>query len=243
MVERRNAVSAASTNIAYGIGGDTANLKAFWISAVGVILSLISSAVAAETDMLPWKKPVPGAHAFLGDDGGGVNTATVCDTADHYRDWLRYEHPSGCQTFQHDLPVIIEVVTLDPAVDSVGDYYRPIAKVQIPSRNFTGYLNLLDLHPVIPPGTIVKYTKLGNDRLLLFPSPKIPEKDEGGIVLGESVSAKVLSYDPTSDDYFDLHVQIMDGSHAGQAGWMLAFGGVAQNGVPIDQFDKAVITK
>jgi len=214
------------------------------LGAAGVILALVSSAGAAEKDTPTWKKPVPGAQAFLGDDGGGVNTATVCDTADHYRDWLQYEHPSGCQTFQHDLPVIIEVVTLDPVTDSVaGQYYRPIVKIHIPSRNFTGYLNLDVLHPVIPPGTMVEYKKLGNGKLLLFPSPKIPAKDEGGIDLGDSVSAKVISYDPTNDDNFDFHVQITSSPHAGQTGWVLAFGAVGQDGVPIDQFDKAVISK
>jgi hypothetical protein len=49
-----------------------------------------------------------GTHAFLGDDGGGVNTATECDTADRFRDWLNMESAPGCQTFQQDLPIVIE---------------------------------------------------------------------------------------------------------------------------------------
>jgi hypothetical protein len=186
----------------------------------------------------------PGTQAFLGDDGGGVNTATVCDTADHYRDWLQYEHPSGCQTFQHDLPVVIEDVTLDPHRDEVAEeYYRPIVKVHIPSRNFIGYLTLDGLHPIIPPGTVVQYKKLGDESLLLFLSPKSPTNNEGGIDLGQSVSAKVLSYDPTNDDGFDLNLQIIDGPHAGKTGWMLASSADGQDGVPIDLFDKAVMPK
>jgi hypothetical protein len=59
------------------------------------------------------KKALPGTHAFLDSDGGGANTGTVCDTADHYRDWLRMESPSGCQAFQYGLKVVIEVVLLD----------------------------------------------------------------------------------------------------------------------------------
>ncbi len=62
--------------------------------------------------------------AFLGDDGGGVETRTVCGTADRYRDWLEGEHPSGCHTFQRELPVIIEVVTMgsiaSPSLSSTG---------------------------------------------------------------------------------------------------------------------------
>jgi len=195
----------------------------------------------AKREAPAWQKATPGTHAFLGDDGGGVNTATVCDTADHYRDWAESEHPSGCQAFQHDLPVIIEVVTLDPAIDKVAGAYQPIAKLHIPSRNFTGYTRLLGLHPVIPAGTVVHYKKIGNEKILFFPAPQIPATHETGIELGDTVIAKVLAYDPTSDDNFDLHVQIMDGSHAGETGWMLSFGAHGEDGIPIDQFDKAVI--
>jgi hypothetical protein len=98
------------------------------------------------------------------------------------------------------------------------------------------------LHPIIPPGTVVKYKKLGDGSLLLFPSPKSPTNNEGGIDLGQSVSAKVLSYDPTNDDAFDLNLQIIDGPHAGETGWMLASSADGQDGEPIDLFDKAVIS-
>jgi hypothetical protein len=122
-------------------------VKTLTIGAITAIVSIASTAIGAEREIPAWKKPDPGTHGFLGDDGGGVDTATVCDTADHYRDWLHYEHPNGCQTFQHDLPVVIEVVTRDPVTDNVaGQYYLPIAKIQIPSRNFTGYTQLLGLH-------------------------------------------------------------------------------------------------
>ena len=136
------------------------------IAAVIVVAGLYSFHECYANEAPRWKRADPGTQAFLGDDGGGVNTATVCDTADRYRDWLRYKHPRGCQTFQHDLPVVIEVVTLDRAIDNVGGVYRPIAKIRISSRNFTGYVSLLGLHPVIPSGVIVRYKRLGNDRLL-----------------------------------------------------------------------------
>jgi hypothetical protein len=77
----------------------------------------------------------------------------------------------------------------------------------------------------------------------LFQSPKIPINNEGGIDLGQSVSAKVLSYDPTNDDGFDLNLQVIDGPHAGETGWMLASSADGRDGVPIDLFDKAVIPK
>ncbi len=189
------------------------------------------------SDAPKWKRANPGTRAFLGDDGGGVNTATVCDTADRYRDWLTGEHPPGCQTFQHDLPAIIEVVSLDPAIDIAFAAYRPIAKVRIPSRNFTGYISLLGLHPVIPSGAIAYFKKLGNDHLLLFPVAKIPADNNRGVDLGERVSVEVLSYEPTKDDDWDMQVQIIDGPHARETGWMMGFGAVGDDGIPIDQFD------
>ena len=60
-------------------------MKGLWIATVSAIITLASIGYAAEAEVPAWKKATPGTQAFLGDDGGGVNTATVCDTADHYR--------------------------------------------------------------------------------------------------------------------------------------------------------------
>src|ERR1700757_23730 len=84
---------------------------------------------------------------------------------------------------------------------------------------------------------------LGDESLLLFPSPKPETNNEGGIDLGQSVSAKVLSYDPTNDDGFDLNLQIIDGPHAGETGWMLASSADGQDGVPIDLFRQSSDTQ
>jgi hypothetical protein len=203
------------------------------------MISVFSFAPSAEEDVPAWKKPAPGTQAFLGDDGGGVNTATVCDTADRFRDWLNYQHPPGCQTFQHDLPVVIEVVTVDPVEDVQGTVGLPIVKVHIPSRGFVGYLQLLGLHPLIPAGTTVHFKRTGNETIELHAKSAI---DNGkGIDLGDHVSARVISYDPSKDDDWEMHVTILDGKYAGQSGWMLSLGAEGDDGVPIDQFSRAVI--
>ncbi len=112
-----------------------------------------------KTEVPTWKKASPGTSAFLGDDGGGVNTLTVCDTADHFRDWLEYEHPAGCQTFQAGLRATIEVVVFDPVRDALRTsseiISKPLVKIHIPARKFIGYVQLLGLHPIVPPGTII----------------------------------------------------------------------------------------
>jgi hypothetical protein len=118
---------------------------------------------AAQKSIPAWHKAIPGSAAFLGDDGGGVDTLTVCDTADRYRDWLDENSPPGCQTFQHGLRAIVEVIIFDPARDIVktgsDNVGFPIAKIHIPLRNFVGYVHLDALHPVVPPNTVINFEK------------------------------------------------------------------------------------
>ncbi len=210
---------------------------------VAAMLGLAASALAAEKDVPAWHKADPGTHAFLGDDGGGVDTATVCDTADRYRDWLDQQHPPGCQTFQHDLPVVVQIVTFDPAKDIVhfhdGDLGLPIAKVHISSKRFVGYIRLQELHPIIPAEAVVQFKKVGNGTIEFLVGNDIDFKH--GIQLGDHVTAKILKYDPSNDDDW-LHVTILDGEHAGQSGWMRPAGAEADDGHPIDQFTDAVIS-
>ena len=60
-------------------------LKVVTMEVFAAMLGLVAAALAAEKDVPAWHKADPGTHAFLGDDGGGADTATVCATADNYR--------------------------------------------------------------------------------------------------------------------------------------------------------------
>ena len=196
---------------------------------------------AAESQVPTWKIALPGTHAFLGGDGGGVNTATVCDTADRYRDWLKSESPPGCQAFQHDLEVVIEIVLLDAVKDTVASTWLPLVKINIPSRNFTGYCQLLGLHPKVPAGTTIHFSPTGanTESFRLYKTADMDEKDS--LELGTEVSATVLSYDPTDDDKLELYVNIDDGPHKGEKGWMLSLVEHTDDGGVMEQFDKAAI--
>ena len=214
---------------------------------IGFALLLAAGSVVAhagdqKSDTPIWKKAAPGTAAYLGDDGGGVDTLTVCDTADHYRDWLNYEHPAGCQTFQSGLRATIEVVVFDPAEDTIrtsSDVISyPLVKIQIPARHFIGYLRLDTLHPIIPSGTIVHGKKIGEGSLQMYSDATIKDDDKG-LDLGDEFSAKVIKYDPTKEDQYDLHVTILDGVHAGQSGWMLGSFLEDDRGELVDQFSKA----
>jgi hypothetical protein len=150
------------------------------------------------------------------------------------------ESPPGCQAFQHNLPVVIELVILDDVADTTADVWLPLAKINIPSRNFTGYVQLLGLHSNVPTGAIVHFTRTGNGGIQLHGTATITEDE--GLDLGDKVSATVLRYDPTGDDKWDLYVPINDGPHAGKTGWMLSSGANTDDGNPMDQFDRAVIS-
>jgi hypothetical protein len=166
------------------------------------------SARAAEDDVPAWHKATPGTQAFLDDDGGGAETATVCDTADRYRDWIAEKHPPGCRTFNRNLPVVIESVTFDPLKDKtqLDHQVLPIAKIQIPSKHFVGYVQVIQLHPAIPPGTTIHFKKTGNETFELHKSYKYSE--EPGVDLGDHFSARIIKYDPTNDNDWDLTLQL-----------------------------------
>jgi hypothetical protein len=212
----------------------------FPFTAVLFLMALLIGKLQADENKVPaWKKALPGTHAFLGDDGGQTNTATVCDTADRYRDWLKMESAPGCQAFQHGLEIVIEVVLLDPVKDTTGSTWLPLAKINIPSRNFTGYTQLLGLHPKVPTGTRIHFTSTQGDSERLYKTADMDEKDS--LDLGPEVSATVLSYDPTDEDKLALYVSINEGPHKGQKGWMLSFLEKTDDGEIMNQFEKAVI--
>jgi hypothetical protein len=80
-------------------------------------------------------------------------------------------------------------------------------------------------------------TEGGN--LKLYATSKM--KDEG-LDLGDRVSASVIKYDPSNDEELEFYVEVLDGSHAGQKGWMIdAFSCDGEDGMLISQFSNAVV--
>lgn len=209
---------------------------------IALTLALPCSRSAADGDHVPiWRKPLPGTAAFLGDDGGGEEMATICDTAAHFREWIDSGQPPGCKQFSRGLPVVIEGVVHDPAKDTApgSTNWYPLVKIKIPSKRFVGYLQLLGgIHPVIPEGTRVHFTKIGYAPLQLAPSQHAAP--DSGPDLGEQVTAKVLQYDPSTGDR-DIYVTIMDGVFAGQSGWMFAFEADGADGQSINIFAEALL--
>lgn len=208
---------------------------------IGIALAASSFGHGQDEKIIPaWHKAGPGTVAYLGDDGGGVDTLTVCDTADRYREWLQSESPPGCQTFQNGLRAVIEVLIFDPVQDTLPNLGgRRIAKIHIPSRGFIGYVNLDGLHPIIPPNTVIMFKEDDRVPYDLYSHGDTRIKDH--VEMKGPFKAKLIQYDPSSDTNWDLHVTILDGENAGKSGWMLSFGAMAEDGRMLDQFSNAYV--
>jgi hypothetical protein len=210
-------------------------------SLIGVIVAILlalpwSIASAGGDNTSIWRKPTPGTAAFLGDDGGDENGATICDTAAHFRDWLDDDHHLGCKKFPRGLRAVIdEVVSYDPT-KYITD---AIVKITIPSAHFTGYLQLeRQIRPAIPKGAIVHFKKDVSATMRLAPS-----QDSGldiGQDIGDQATAKVIRYDPSTGDR-GLYVTVMDGIAIGKSGWMFVSEAEDGDGQPVGSFDREAL--
>jgi hypothetical protein len=63
--------------------------------------------------------------------------------------------------------------------------------------------------------------RVGNGSLKLYSGATIRDDDKG-LDLGQEFSAKVIKFDPTKRNEWDLQVMILDGLNAGKSGWMLS---------------------
>jgi hypothetical protein len=182
-----------------------------------------------------WMQPTPGRAALLGDNGGGASTATICDSADHYRDWLDSNSLSGCTQQIHGARVVIEQLVFDSAKDTAGEYKMPLAQIRSVDGSWRGYTQLQGLHPLIPKGTVVHFSRHENSTLRLDSS----QQTDDGPDLGDNVTARIERYDPTSAGA-DLYVTIVDGAFAGRSGWMYSLYADENAGANITGFVDAV---
>lgn len=197
-------------------------------------------AIAGSVNAPIWKQPLNGTTAFLGDDGGGVDTATVCDTAEHAEAWVNYGNPPGCESFPRGLKVIVKGLLLDPpGTDPSDKTIYPLVRIKIPSVDYAGYVQLFwGIHPMIPKGTTVHLRQDGADTLRLATSQNADS--ESGQNLGQKATAKVLRYDPSATG-FNLYVEILDGKYAGSTGWVLTMDAAGDDGEPPDIFAQSIV--
>ena len=182
-----------------------------------------------------WMEPTQGRAAFLGDDGGGTSTGTVCTTADHYRDWIKSNPSGGCTSYIHGTRVVIEQVIFDAAKDTAGEYQMPLVRIRAADNSWSGYTQLETLHPVIPKGTVVQFKQGGNLTLRLDST----QQTDDGPDLGDAVTAKIERYDPATGDA-DLYVTLLDGPYAGKSGWMFSLEASEIDGASLGTFSHSV---
>ena len=214
---------------------------AFIAASLGTIVahSAIAQVPASHASPIEvWRKTMPATPAFLGDDGGGADQATICRTAEAYRNWVDSAEPTSCKRVARGTAVVILKTTYDPKRDVIADTILPIVKVNVPSKHLTGYLQLRNIHPVVATGSFVQVVHDAKDDLHLAP---VPDADDGvGPDLSDKTEAKVLQYDPVSAGR-DLKVEIVGGPNAGKIGWIEGSHAESQSGISITTFPDAFI--
>ena len=202
------------------------------------VMALASAALGAEIPA--WHKAAPGTEAFLGDDGGGSDTATVCDTVDHYRAWINDEdHPGwlnvGAWTLRHNRSGHLRCGSRQRGTrDEFLELGTPIAKIKIltegSAEKVIGYTAVHELHPAIPQGTLV--SRMGDDTLRLYdPNAKQAVNIQGPF------TARLVKYDPTDDTEL---ITIVSGKDVGKSGWIRGIL-VAEDDHLVDRFSNAWI--
>ena len=196
-------------------------------------LAFVTNPAFAAED-LPWKHAVPGAHGWLGDDGGDASTATVCDTVDKYRRWLAgQDTPAGCYKFPHGLAIVVRGLINDPSPPDATGLRLNLARITIPARHYTGVVQMLGtVLPDIPVGTVVQFDVTGE--MTLQPNS---DSTGTGIHCGTAGIASVLKFSPGSEG-LSLYVQIRDGPCAGRKGWTIPMNMKSADGREVAQFDE-----
>jgi hypothetical protein len=223
-----------------------ARAATFTSTALGLVTALACGAPAHAAEPPMWQRPLPGTAAILGDDGGGEDMETMCDTAEHWREWLDATVPSavdGCARYSRGLPVVIDGdgVVFDRAVDAPSSATTglPLVKIHIPSKHVSGYVQMLGgIHPIIPAGTLVYLAAAGTDTLRLASAPDVGL--DSGPDIGKQATAKVLRYDPSTGDR-SLYVKLLDGPQAGKRGWVFDLAATGADGKPVGMFAGSVV--
>ncbi len=93
---------------------------------------------------------------------------------------------------------------------------------------WSGWLEASTLEPIIPPGTKIVLTQIGNEIPQINKSEdNASQMNEEATLLGSRVTVLLLHQDPPSGAA-NLHVRVLDGPKAGLTGWSLSDGGTLQ---------------
>jgi hypothetical protein len=139
-----------------------------------------SQSTPPRPDSYSWMQPTQRRAAYLGDDGGGSSTGTVCDSSDEYLAWLNSNSSSGCNHYNHGIPVVI-----DKTISESSQHTLPLVRIHAADSSWSGYTELLTLRPAIPKGTVIYFKREGNETLRLAST----QQSDDGPNLGDNVIA------------------------------------------------------
>lgn len=164
----------------------------------------------------PWAHATAGTRAYLTDDGGAATVATVCKTPEALHKTFDGETPASCAAHPHG--TLVTILGTQPD-DAWANGTSLIADVEVQGDGFTGWVPIMELEPLVPAGTHLTCTTIGNATPEIFPSATSPLKDR--VELGSPASVQLIKqYRYTGDA--NWYVRVLSGKHAGETGYMVA---------------------
>lgn len=155
-----------------------------------------------------WSVLRVGMNAYTGGDSDGQ---IICPTL-AAEIALDSKHPPTCLTLRRAIPVVVDAII--PCKKSDPGYGWESAHIRLHARDgsWHGFTDARGLQPDVPVGIPLDMERDWGAPLAI--------DDERGeqTVIGGSALVRLLRYDPSRDA--SLYVEILDGAHRGQRGWM-----------------------
>ena len=202
----------------------------------GNVVATKRQAVSSES----WSEARSGVRVYTGDDGGNATTLSVCSTLASLRAFMSGDSSADCSHKKRGLLAVIEqVIPAKSDTDSGSFAGAPNVEIRAADGSWSGYTTVVSLQPVVPLGTVVVMKRTGNETLNL--APRQGSDLNAGPNLGDKVTVKVLHYYPDTGDR-PLYVNVLDGTHVGQNGWMFAMDGETLDGKAVGNLDYNIAT-
>jgi hypothetical protein len=155
-----------------------------------------------------WSTLRVGMKTFAGGQDA-YSGLTVCPTL---ATLLAGQLSDQCQTISFGAPAIVDAIIPCKRTDPTWGYESPHVRLHATDGSWAGFTRAANLQPDIPVGTLIELARLGD-------APLTMDGDHGThTAIGDRAMVKLLRYDPRKEE--SLYVEILNGEHRGQRGWM-----------------------
>lgn len=165
-----------------------------------------------------WRRLHVGMKVYLGQDQASLSSQNVCQTWKQYYEGWQRGHWIGCKPVKHGTPAIVVRIIKKSASEAYrlyGDYEVEIRAID---GSWSGITGVGGLQPDVPVGTIFAMERdLGAS--LGLAKHADGDRDQDIEDIGDRANVRVLRYEPLAGAH-TLYVEVLDGPHRGEKGWM-----------------------